>query len=126
MRYLSIVMILSLIGLVHGYDVRVVNKVVQTNKYTWKGKAVWNDVEKATIMESHTSSSPILSINFLPVIVPANEQSIIDDLNTDKESTTRSKALNEISRRKSAEYVSDKGKLQGLGLSNSAIRKILK
>ena len=126
MKYLSALMIASLIGLAHGYDVRVVGRTIQTNKYTFNGKAVWDDAEKATMMVSHTSSSPIRSSDFQPVTVPANEQSIIDDLNDGKEYATRTKVLKEITRQKKAEYVNDKAKLNALGLSKSAVRRLLK
>jgi len=126
MKYLSAVLILALVGVAHSYDVRVVGKVIQVNKYAFKGRIIWTNAERSSYLNAHRSSAPVTTGQFIPVIVPVADQAIIDDLNDEGFKGGRSDVIREIARRKSQEYKDDKAVLEGAGLSKSAVSRLLK
>ena len=104
MKIILSILISSLyVASVWAYSIRVTDGNIETNKYTLNGSPVWTDTERAAIIASavDTGTGTVRNGDFTTESVPAEDQSIIDQLNTEKSKRTRTKVMSEISRRKS-------------------------
>ena len=135
MRYLAFIGILFVACSAWSYEIKVVDGKIITNQYTFMGKPVWDTADRTrlkkifkrvTFSTSGFTSPSSANSNFKSVSVPAGDQDIFDELNSEGGYNTKTVVLKELKRRKSKEYTDAVIVLQSIGLSNNTIRRLLK
>ena len=88
------------------YEIKVVDGILETSKFDFRGQKIWSTTEKDAIIANSVAitSEPITDASFIPETIPQNELDIISELVAEKNIKSRTKVLGEIEKRDSKEY----------------------
>ena len=104
--YLAIICIMAFGSSLKAYEIKVVDGIVETSKFDFRGQKIWSTTEKDAIIANSVdiTSEPITDASFIPEAIPQAELDIISELVVEKNIKSRTQVLEEIEKRNSKTY----------------------